>query len=212
MVFKRIVHAVKSLKRICLLFCVCALLATCTSDPFTGKKNVALAGDSDLFPEFFTQYQEFPDQSVIIHERDDVEVVKRVRDRIKAAAEQWGVPLGQPDYLKDYQWERHLTQSGELNTWSKPGGKIVVYTGILPIMQNADEIDYCGLILMTTTGYVPKEAVAFWERMSALGGGTLGFPIARSLDERRIANSKGWIPEARVATAATVAKLTSNCA
>ncbi|MDR1218288.1 MAG: hypothetical protein LBK73_01620 [Treponema sp.] len=113
----------KSLKKICLLFCVCALLAACTSDPFTGKKTAALAGDSDLFPESFTQYQEFPDKSAIMYEGDDVEVVKRVGDRIKAAAEQWGVSLGQPDYLKDYQRERHLAQSGALNAWYMPRGK-----------------------------------------------------------------------------------------
>ncbi|MDR1218289.1 MAG: hypothetical protein LBK73_01625 [Treponema sp.] len=50
---------------------------------------------------------------------------------------------------------------------------------------------------MTIADYAPEEAVAFWERMSTLGGGTLEFLSAPASDKRRVANSKGWIPEAR---------------
>jgi predicted Zn-dependent protease len=48
--------------------------------------------------------------------------------------------MGKLDELKDYQWEYHLVQSDEVNAWCMPGGKIVVYTGILPLTENADAL------------------------------------------------------------------------
>jgi predicted Zn-dependent protease len=259
---------VNMVKKMIAPLCICAVLVTCTSDPFTGKKSVALVGNSELFPESFAQYQEFLNQSEIIPEGADAEMVQRIGNKIKTAAEQWVDSLGQPDYLKDYQWEYHLVQSDEINAWCMPGGKIVVYTGILPVTQNEDalavvlghevshallnhgqqsqsagifqqvgamgvailtsgmsdtaqqtaqtvygagshvaailpfsrenenEADHYGLILMTIAGYNPEEAIAFWERMSSLGGGTLEFLSTHPSDEKRIANIQGWIPEA----------------
>lgn len=35
--------------------------------------------------------------------------------------------------LKNYHWEFNLVESSEVNAWCMPGGKVVVYTGILPI-------------------------------------------------------------------------------
>jgi predicted Zn-dependent protease len=252
-----------------LAVCVCAFFASCASDPFTGKSSIALVGNSSLFPESFAQYKEFLDQSVIVSEGADAEMVQRIGDNIKKAAEKWVASMGKADYLKDYEWEYHLIQSDEINAWCMPGGKIVVYTGILPITQNEDalavvlghevshallnhgqqsqsagilqqvgaagvavftsgmsettqqaaqtaygagtnvaailpfsrenenEADHYGLILMAVAGYKPEEAVSFWERMSALGGGTMEFLSTHPSDEKRIQNIKNWTPEAK---------------
>jgi predicted Zn-dependent protease len=42
--------------------------------------------------------------------------------------------------LKDYKWEFNLVESKEVNAWCMPGGKVVVYTGILPLTQNENAL------------------------------------------------------------------------
>jgi predicted Zn-dependent protease len=111
------------------------LLAGCVSNPLTGKSTMALVGNSELFPSAFQQYEQFLSESTVINSTAEAQLVERVGRKIREAAERWLAAEGNGDYLKDYQWEYHLVQSDEINAWCMPGGKIVVYTGILPITQ-----------------------------------------------------------------------------
>jgi predicted Zn-dependent protease len=67
-------------------------------------------------------------------------MVERMGRNIRAAAEKWFAAEGKSSALKDYAWEYHLVDSPEVNAWCMPGGKIVVYTGILPVTQNEDAL------------------------------------------------------------------------
>ncbi len=118
----------------------CLFASGCSSDPFTGQQTVALVDNSQLFPESFAAYQEFLDQNIVVSRGADAEMVQRVGQHVQEAAEKWVVLLGNPDYLADYEWEYHLIQSDEVNAWCMPGGKIVVYTGLLPVTQNEDAL------------------------------------------------------------------------
>jgi predicted Zn-dependent protease len=131
------------MKKFLLPFCVCLIFASCSSNPMTGKRTLALVGNSDLFPQSFAAYQQVLDESIIISPDDPyparaeaAQMVERVGNKISAAAEKWVESIGQPDYLKDYEWEYHLIESNEINAWCMPGGKIAVYTGILPITKD----------------------------------------------------------------------------
>ena len=62
-------------------------------------------------------------------------MVKRVGDKIARAAQSYFESAGKPEYLSGYQWQTELVQSPQVNAWCMPGGKMVVYTGILPITQ-----------------------------------------------------------------------------
>ncbi|MDX1318115.1 MAG: M48 family metallopeptidase, partial [Xanthomarina gelatinilytica] len=64
------------------------------------------------------------------------EMIKRVGQRISVAAERWLNANGYQGYLKDYKWEYNLIDDKTVNAWCMPGGKIVFYTGILPIAQS----------------------------------------------------------------------------
>ena len=88
----------------------------------------------------FDQYDTFlKDHEVITNTRES-EQIKTIGKRIAAAAQKYFDYKGAPDFLKDYAWEYNLVKDELVNAWCMPGGKIVFYTGILPIAQNADGV------------------------------------------------------------------------
>lgn len=112
------------------------LICSCATNPVTGKKGLNFVSNSELFPSSFQQYNTFLKESKVISGTADAKKVENVGMRIKAAAEKYLTYLGQSQYLKDYRWEYKLVENKEVNAWCLPGGKIVVYSGILPITQN----------------------------------------------------------------------------
>ena len=113
-----------------------AVVISCATNPFTGKKSLNFVSNSELFPTSFQQYGTFLKENKVISGTADAKRVENVGIKIKAAAERWLKANGQAEYLKDYQWDYKLIESKEVNAWCMPGGKMVVYTGILPITQN----------------------------------------------------------------------------
>jgi predicted Zn-dependent protease len=63
-------------------------------------------------------------------------MVRRVGQRITRAVTDYYAQKGLSDQLANYRWEYNLVDNKEANAWCMPGGKIVVYTGLLPITQN----------------------------------------------------------------------------
>ena len=111
------------------------LFLACATNPFTGKQTMALPGteNSSLFPAAFQQYNQFLSENKVINGTTDAAMVTRVGQKIAVAAERWLSANGYVGYLKDYKWEYKLVDDKAVNAWCMPGGKIVVYTGILPI-------------------------------------------------------------------------------
>jgi predicted Zn-dependent protease len=138
------------------------LLYSCATNPLTGKKSLNFVSNSELFPSSFQQYGTFLKENKVIVGTADARRVEAVGVRIKAAAEKYLTYLGQSQYLKDYRWEYKLIDSKEVNAWCMPGGKIVVYSGILPITK-----DDAGLA--TVMGHEVSHALANHgaQRMSA---------------------------------------------
>jgi predicted Zn-dependent protease len=121
-----------------LLFLCTVLLVTCVSNPLTGKNTMAFMGNRELFASSFQQYDQFLNENKVITGTPEAMMVERLGDNIRKAAEKWLASEGHSDYLNDYKWEYHLVDSKEINAWCMPGGKIVVYTGILPLTQTED--------------------------------------------------------------------------
>jgi predicted Zn-dependent protease len=120
-----------------ILLCL-ALFVTCVTNPLTGKNTMAFMSNSELFATSFQQYNEFLSENKVITGTGDAWMVERLGDNIRKAAEKWLAYEGNSSYLNDYKWEYHLVESDEVNAWCMPGGKIVVYTGILPLTQTED--------------------------------------------------------------------------
>jgi len=111
-------------------------LTGCISNPLTGKRTMAFVDNSELFPMAFAQYEEFLSENTIVTNTKEAAMVKRVGENLAAAAQKWFASEGYAHYLKDYRWEYNLILDDAINAWAMPGGKIVFYTGILPITQN----------------------------------------------------------------------------
>lgn len=148
-----------------ILFCgalLITLVFSCAKNPFTGKNTLALVPNSEILPSAFAQYGTFLKENKVIAGTSDANRVASVGTKIKNAAEKWLNANGYQGYLKDYQWEYHLVENKEVNAWCMPGGKIVVYSGILPITK-----DDAGLA--TVLGHEVSHALANHgqQRMSA---------------------------------------------
>ena len=127
----------KIMKKLVVLgICALAMVYSCATNPLTGKKTLNFVSNSELFPSAFQQYGTFLKENKVISGTADARKVEMVGSRIKAAAEKYLTYLGQAQYLRDYRWEYKLIDSKEVNAWCMPGGKIVVYSGILPITKN----------------------------------------------------------------------------
>jgi predicted Zn-dependent protease len=111
------------------------LFITCATNPLTGKKAFNFVSNDELFPSAFQQYGNFLKQNKVIIGTPDAQRVETIGIKIKNAAQKYLALLGQPNYLKDYKWEYKLVEDKSVNAWCMPGGKIVVYTGILPIAK-----------------------------------------------------------------------------
>ena len=119
---------------------VVTLFLACTTNPFTGKQTMALVPNSQLFPTAFAQYDQFLGENKVITGTTQSDMISRVGQRIAVAAERWLNANGQQGYLNDYKWEYNLVDDEAVNAWCMPGGKIVFYTGILPVAENETAI------------------------------------------------------------------------
>ncbi len=116
------------------------VVSACKTNPFTGKKSMNMYSNAQLFPMAFQQYDQFLGENKVITGTKDAEMITRVGERIKIAATRWLNANGHEGYLKDYKWEYHLVDDKKINAWCMPGGKIVFYTGILPVAANETAI------------------------------------------------------------------------
>ncbi len=123
-------------KNIIVTLFVVTLFLACTTNPFTGKQTMALVPNSQLFPTAFAQYDQFLTENNVLRGTRDAEMITRVGQRIAVAAERWLNANGYQGYLNDYKWEYNLVDDAAVNAWCMPGGKIVFYTGILPVAEN----------------------------------------------------------------------------
>lgn len=113
-------------------------LAACTTNSVTGRKQLSLVSEAALQQQAITEYRSFLSQSKVVSATNnkDAEMVRRVGGRISAAITQYYKSRGLSSELEGYNWEFNLVEDPQVNAWAMPGGKVVVYTGLLPVAQN----------------------------------------------------------------------------
>jgi len=115
---------------------VLIMLLSCSRVPITGRQQLNLLPSSQMLSMSFQQYDEFVKANKISKDATQTAMVKRVGTRIQRAVEDYFASKGMAHELKGYVWEFNLVDSKEANAWCMPGGKVVFYTGILPITKD----------------------------------------------------------------------------
>jgi len=120
------------------LFVAASFIVACSTNPLTKKSQLTLLPESELQAMGTQQYQQFLSTNRVISASNnrDAEMVRRVGQRITKAVEEYYAQNGITDKLNGVNWEYNLVDDKAINAWCMPGGKIVVYTGLLPISQN----------------------------------------------------------------------------
>ncbi|HTI93853.1 MAG TPA: M48 family metallopeptidase [Puia sp.] len=124
-----------------ILLVACNLLFSCHRNPITGRNQLSLVSENDVQAMALVQYQQFLSSNKVVPQDNSNEImVKRVGSRIANSITRYYKEHGRPEALDGYKWEFNLVESKEVNAWCMPGGKVVVYTGILPITQNENAL------------------------------------------------------------------------
>ena len=242
-----------------------SVMAGCSTVPETGRRQLILLSAQQEMQLGFSNFETMKSNVPISNDPAKNALLSKVGNRIAAVAD-----------LPGAKWEFVLFDSPEANAFCLPGGKVGVYTGILPITKDEaglatvighevahaekrhgnervsramltqlggslvqsgmaaygydtktqvaaatvygmttqlgvslphsrtqeSEADYVGLLRMAQAGYPPEASVGFWERFKAHNeqggsGGTPWFLRTHPMDDKRIADLKKWIPEAR---------------
>lgn len=245
------------------------LLSSCMTVPVTGRSQLNIVSSSGMLALSNETYGKFKKSNQESADRKNTATVRNVGTRLQLAVEGYLRQKGMAREVAGYSWEFKLFESKDVNAFALPGGKVVIYSGILPYTKNdaglavvmsheiahviarhgnermsqalitqmggvalnealasqskktkdlwagvygigatfgflmpysrmqETEADHIGLIFMAMAGYDPKEAVAFWTRMTAQPGNRpLEFLSTHPAPESRIRQIQSEIPEA----------------
>lgn len=118
------------------LLCITATLYSCFKNPVTGRSSLNLVDESTMRQMANQEYATFLTTNTPVNGTRDAEMVARVGGKMSAAVQQYLAGKGQQSLTSGYLWQFNLVNNNEANAWCMPGGKVVVYSGIMPIVQN----------------------------------------------------------------------------
>ena len=126
------------LKKVITYLILSFFVVACSRNAITGRKQFKLLPESDLQSMANEEYKKFLSTNKVVNAtvNRDAEMVVRVGQRIRKSVETYYAEKGLSNQLAGFNWEYHLVEDNAVNAWCMPGGKIVVYTGLLPISKN----------------------------------------------------------------------------
>lgn len=154
------------------------IVFACQKNAITGRSSLSLVSESEMIGMSLTEYDKFLKENKTLPATDArVVMVRNVGTRIQRAVEKYYADKGLSSQLQGFAWEFNVVDENTVNAWCMAGGKVVVYTGLLPVTQ--DEAS-----LAIVMGHEIAHAVARHgsERMSQsmvvqLGGAVLSTAI-----------------------------------
>lgn len=162
------------------------LLGGCATVPITGRSQLSLLPESELAALGAENYREFLAGEEMSADQAKTRMVVEVGQNIARSTEQFMRANGMANLVGNYQWEFALIEDDSTaNAFCMPGGKVAVYTGILPVARDATG-------LAVVVGHEVAHALANHggERMSQLllaqlGGMALSQAIRQKPEETR---------------------------
>lgn len=127
-------------KTIFLLVTSVLAFASCSTVPVTGRHQMLLVSDSEVLSSSLTEYKDYMTKATKSTNVEETAQVERVGKRIAAATEAYLQQNGLSSEIQNFSWEFNLVQNDEMNAFCMPGGKIVVYEGLMKIISKDDEL------------------------------------------------------------------------
>ena len=125
-----------AIKSLAFVLVITLFFSSCSSVPVTGRKQLNLIPASQMMSMSYQQYDDFLKSNKLSTNAQQTQMVKTVGNKIKTAVEAYFQQQGMSSELEGYSWDFNLVESPEANAWCMPGGKVVFYTGILPITKD----------------------------------------------------------------------------
>jgi predicted Zn-dependent protease len=126
----------KSILKVVALCGILLLQTSCTQVALTGRKQLNFVPDSMMNSMSLQNYNDFLSANKLSNNAQQTQMVKSVGARIQKAVEKYCAENNLSSRIKSYQWEFNLVEDPNVNAWCMPGGKVVVYTGLMPVAQN----------------------------------------------------------------------------
>lgn len=124
------------IKKILIISLACLTAAACATVPITGRRQLSMIPGDTILSMSYQQYDEFLEEHELSDNRADTEMVREVGGKIGDAVEAYLKQHGMGKQVRNYDWEFRLVEDDAVNAWCMPGGKVVVYTGILPVTKD----------------------------------------------------------------------------
>ncbi|HKL02654.1 MAG TPA: M48 family metallopeptidase [Cryomorphaceae bacterium] len=124
-------------KKIAALFLLGLMIYSCSKVPVSGRRQLNLLPESEMTAMSATAYSDFLSENPPLPETNpQAQQVKKVGVRISKSVEKYLKDNGYPKLTKSFDWSFHTVEDETINAWCMPGGRVVFYTGILPICQD----------------------------------------------------------------------------
>jgi len=124
------------MKKVALLCLILTGIYGCSSVPITGRNQLNLVSDQEVLSLSLQQYSDYIKTAKKSTDQAATAMVNKVGSKIADAVEAYYKSVGQESQLSGYSWEFNLIDDPQVNAFCMPGGKIVVYSGILPVTQD----------------------------------------------------------------------------
>lgn len=119
------------------LLSVLMVFLSCAEVPLTQRKSLHILPQSQMLTLSLQQYDEVLEKSKICTDKIKVNMIQKVGKKTAAAAESFLIDSGLEEQIKYFKWEFNLIEDDKtVNAWCMPGGKVAVYTGILPVTED----------------------------------------------------------------------------
>jgi predicted Zn-dependent protease len=116
---------------------ISSLFLSCHKNAVTGRSSMTLVSETEMIGMSETEYSKFLSQHPPLPDSDSrVLLVRKVGSRIQQSVEKYYADKNLSSELKDFKWEFNVVDENTVNAWCMPGGKVVFYTGIMPLTQD----------------------------------------------------------------------------